>query len=63
MESTGDMQLDEIVLNDGIKKLGNYAFWNFRNLKILLFQNLLQISENQPFMGVQHYPILLYQIL
>lgn len=31
--------------------------------KILLFQNLLQISENQPFMGVQHYPILLYQIL
>ena len=33
IESTGDMQLDEIVLNDGIKTLGNYAFWNFKNIK------------------------------
>lgn len=47
MESTGDMQLDEIVLNDGIKKLGNYAFWNFRNLKnIIIPESVTNIGES-----------------
>lgn len=46
MESTGDMQLDEIVLNDGIKKLGNYAFWNFKNLKnIIIPESVTNIGE------------------
>lgn len=47
MESTGDMQLDEIVLNDGIKTLGNYAFWNFRNLKnIIIPESVTNIGES-----------------
>ena len=46
MESTGDMQLDESVLNDGIKKLGNYAFWNFKNLKnIIIPESVTNIGE------------------
>lgn len=41
------MQLDEIVLNDGIKKLGNYAFWNFRNLKnIIIPESVTNIGES-----------------
>lgn len=47
MESTGDMQLDEIVLNDGIKTLGNYAFWNFKNLKnIIIPESVTNIGES-----------------
>lgn len=41
------MQLDEIVLNDGIKTLGNYAFWNFRNLKnIIIPESVTNIGES-----------------
>lgn len=33
MENSYDLKLEEIVLNDGIKTIGNYAFWNLKNLK------------------------------
>lgn len=57
------MQLDEIVLNDGIKTLGNYAFWNFRNLKnIIIPESVTNIGESA-FHGCTALSILLYQIL
>ena len=46
MESSSNVQLEEVVLNDGIKTLGNYAFWNFKNLKnIIIPESVTNIGE------------------
>lgn len=49
MESTGDMQLDEIVLNKGIETIGNSAFWNLKNIKNITIPDSVTTIEDNAF--------------
>ena len=49
MESTGDMQLDEIVLNNGIETIGNSAFWNLKNIKNITIPDSVTTIEDNAF--------------